>query len=128
MGRRRSGTRRWPRTGWENVPVRRRCSTSTATYGAITDLRPHVARIPEIGTQRIAILSYHKFAGPDWPVEEFQACEVKLAGGETVGMLLAERATVLSNGLQVRETRKRSEGGHQVAILSTNQVLDKERL
>jgi len=82
----------------------------------------------EMETQRIAILSYHKFAGPDWPVEEFQACEVKLAGGETVGMLLAERATVLSNGLQVREIRKRSESGHQVSILTTNQILDRERL
>jgi hypothetical protein len=79
-------------------------------------------------TRRIAILSYHKFAGEDWPVEEFQACEVKLAGGETAAMLLAERATMLSNGLKVREIRKRSEGGHQVAILATNQVLDKERL
>jgi hypothetical protein len=82
----------------------------------------------EMDTQRIAILSYHKFAGADWPVEEFQSCEVKLAGGEAVGMLLAERATVLSNGLQVREIRKRSESGHQVSILATNQVLDKERL
>jgi hypothetical protein len=79
-------------------------------------------------TQRIAILSYHKFAGPDWPVEEFQACPVKLAGGETVGMLLAERATVMSNGLKVREIRKRSESGHQVSILATNQVLERERL
>jgi hypothetical protein len=82
----------------------------------------------EMETQRIAILSYHKFAGPDWPVEEFQAGQVKLAGGETVEMLIAERATVLSNGLKVREIRKRSESGHQVSILATNQVLEKERV
>jgi hypothetical protein len=44
----------------------------------------------EMETQRIAILSYHKFAGPDRPAEEFQACEVTLAGGETVAMALAE--------------------------------------
>jgi Transposase protein len=82
----------------------------------------------EMETQRIAILSYHKFAGPDWPVEEFQAGQVKLAGGETVEMLIAERATVLSNGLKVREIRKGSESGHQVSILATNQVLEKERV
>ena len=81
----------------------------------------------EMEAQRIAILSYHKFAGADWPAEEFQACEVTLAGGETVTMALAERATVLSNGLTVRELRKRSES-HQVSILATNRMLEKGRL
>jgi hypothetical protein len=81
----------------------------------------------DMETQRIAILSYHKFAGPDWPAEEFQACEVTLSGGEKVAMALAERATVLSNGLRVREIRKRSEGGHQVSILATNRMLEKGR-
>jgi hypothetical protein len=82
----------------------------------------------EMETRRIAILSYHKFAGPDWPAEEFQACEVTLAGGEKVAMALAERVTVLSNGLRVREIRKRSESGHQVSILATNRVLEQGRL
>jgi hypothetical protein len=82
----------------------------------------------EMEAQRIAILSYHKFAGADWPVEEFGACPVKLVGGETVTMPLAERATVLSNGLAVREIRKRNESGHQVSILTTNRVLEPARL
>jgi hypothetical protein len=82
----------------------------------------------EMEIKRIAIVSYHKFAGVDWSAEEFQACEVKLAGGETVAMALAERVTVLSNGLSVREIRKRSESGHQVSILATNRMLERERL
>jgi hypothetical protein len=82
----------------------------------------------EMETKRIAILSYHKFGGADWPVEEFAEREVKLAGGETVTMQLAERAVVLSNGLKVREIRKRSPSGHQVPIVTTNRVMETERL
>ena len=82
----------------------------------------------EMETKRIAILSYHKFAGADWPAEEFKVWEVKLAGGETLAMPLAERVTALSNGLKVREIRKRSESGHQVSILATNRVMERERL
>ena len=82
----------------------------------------------EMEAQRIAILSYGKFAGADWPVEEFPAREVKLAGGETVALALAGRVTVLSNGLAVREIRKRNQSGHQVSIATTNPVLETERL
>ena len=82
----------------------------------------------EMETQRIAILSYHKFAGEDWPVEEFTSREVKLVSSETVSMRLAERETVMSNGLKVREIRKRTETGHQVPIVTTNRVLGTERL
>ena len=92
----------------------------------------------------IAVLSYHKYAGPVaqelkahyWPEEEFAAQEVKLAGGETnvlstlapVEMKLAERATSLNKKLQVREIRKLSEGGHQVAIVSTHRAMEMGRL
>ena len=82
----------------------------------------------EMAAKRIAILSYHKYPGPDWPVEEFAVHEVKLAGGETVEMELAERDTALSKTLQVREIRKRSQGGHQVAIVSTHRTLEMGRL
>lgn len=82
----------------------------------------------EMETKRIAILSYHKFAGADWPAEEFPLREVKLAGGETVTMQLAERETMLSNGLKVREIRKRNPSGHQVSIVTTNRMLETERL
>jgi hypothetical protein len=74
--------------------------------------------------ERIAILTYHKYPGADWPVAEFAACSVRLASGEEVTMKLAERGTLLSNRLWVREVRKLSEGGHQTAILSTNYQAD----
>jgi len=74
--------------------------------------------------RHIAILTYHKYPGGDWPVEEFAAGSVRLASGEEVTMKLAERGTRLSNHLWVREVRKLSEGGHQTSILSTNYQAD----
>lgn len=78
----------------------------------------------EMKLRRIAILSYHKYPGEDWPAEEFADCSVRLAGGEAVTMKLAERGTMLSNHLWVREVRKLSEGGRQTSILSTNYQAD----
>jgi hypothetical protein len=75
-------------------------------------------------SRRIAILTYHKYPGADWPVEEFSQCSVRLASGEEVTLKLAERGTMLSNHLWVREVRKLSEGGHQTSILSTNYQAD----
>lgn len=43
-------------------------------------------------------------------------------------MPLAERVTVLNNGLKVREIRKCGESGHPVSILATKRVRKKERL
>lgn len=82
----------------------------------------------EMDSKRVAILSYRKFAGPDWPEEEFTSREVRLVGSETVSMPLAERESVLSNGLAVREIRKRSQAGHQVSIVTTNRIMGTERL
>jgi len=70
--------------------------------------------------RRIACLTYHKFPGADWPAEEFAPYQVRLASGEVVVMELAERGTCLRNGLWVRELRKRTERGHQTAILCTD--------
>lgn len=70
--------------------------------------------------QRIACLTYHKFPAEDWAEEEFSAHQVRLASGEMVSMDLAERGSRLSNKLWVRELRKRSERGHQTAILCTD--------
>ena len=70
--------------------------------------------------QQMACLTDHKFPGEPWADAEFAAQAVRLANGETVCMDLAERGTCLSNGLWVRERRKRSERGHQTAILSTD--------
>ena len=82
----------------------------------------------ELQQQRIAVVTYHKFPGEDWPATEFTARPVALPGGETVTLMLAERMTMLSNGLEVREVRKQTESGKQVPIVSTNQVLSSERL
>ena len=70
--------------------------------------------------QRVAILTYHKFAGEDWALEEFAPCDLTLANGEKITLALAERGTCLSNGLWVREIRQREESGHQVSVLSTD--------
>ena len=71
--------------------------------------------------KRIAILTYHKFPKENWRAEEFVThSNVKLAGGETVTMQLAERGTQLSNKLWVREIRKLTDNGHQTSILTTN--------
>lgn len=78
----------------------------------------------EMKQRRIAILTYHKYPGQDWPAAEFGDCSVRLASGEEVTMKLAERGSMLSNGLWVREVRKLSEGGHQTSILSTNYRAD----
>jgi len=69
---------------------------------------------------RIACLTYHKFPGEDWSEDEFAPAAVRLANGEVVTLHLAERGTRLSNGLWVRELRKRSERAHQTAILCTD--------
>lgn len=69
---------------------------------------------------RIACQTYHKYPGEDWPVEEFTEQAVTLPQGESVRMPLAERGTRLGKNRWVREIRKRTEMGHQVAILSTD--------
>jgi len=70
--------------------------------------------------KRIAIISYHKYPKEQWPIQEFSIREVQLIHGEKVQMQLAERGCCLSNGLWVREIRKRSDSGHQTSILSTD--------
>jgi hypothetical protein len=74
----------------------------------------------EMRNKRIAVLTYHKFPGPDWPREEFAEHSVRLAAGETVTMRLAERETDMAGKLKMREVRKLSEQDHQTSIVSTN--------
>lgn len=74
--------------------------------------------------QHIACVTYHKYPKDNWREEEFQSYSVKLAAGEEVEMLLAERGTRLSNGLWVREVRKLNDSGHQTSILSTDYCSD----
>jgi len=78
--------------------------------------------------KRIACLTYHKHAGEDWPRQEFSRTPVRLASGEETAMQLAERGTLLSNGLWVREIRKLNSSGRQTAILSTDWRTEAELL
>jgi hypothetical protein len=70
--------------------------------------------------QRVAVITYHKFPGEDWPPAEFVPQDLTLANGEPVTLCLAERGTCLSNGLWVREIRQREDSGHQVSVLATD--------
>jgi hypothetical protein len=70
--------------------------------------------------QRIAVLTYRKFAGELWAPQEFRSCQVRLINGEQVTMEMAERGLQLSNKLWVREVRHLTEQGLQNSILSTD--------
>lgn len=75
----------------------------------------------EMKKQRVAILTYHKHPGADWPQSEFRPQEVTLVHGEKVTLELAERGVCLSNGLWLREVRHRCQkSGHQTSILCTD--------
>lgn len=80
----------------------------------------------QLEKERIAALTYHRYPTQDWPEEEFQQREVKLADGSLVRMKLAERGSRLGRGrgLWVREVRKLAEGGRQIATVSTNRSGD----
>ncbi len=77
---------------------------------------------------RIGSLTYHKHPGPDWPAEEFQLGTVKLAHGNQEQLKLAERRTVLSNGLEIREVRSLEDNGHQTSVLATTDTLSREAI
>jgi hypothetical protein len=76
-----------------------------------------------MNAKRIACQTYHKYPGADWPEEEFHPHWVKLIEGSQVQMPLAERGTLLGSKkdeqIWVREIRKRTESGRQIAIVST---------
>ena len=78
----------------------------------------------EMKQKRIALITYHKFPREDWPVAEFEEYTTTKRTGETVKLSLAERGSRLSNGLWVREIRKRCESGHQTSLLSTDYKAD----
>ena len=78
--------------------------------------------------QRIAVLTYHKYPGADWPVSDFTKQPVLLANGEEAKLSLAERSIVLSNGLAVREIRSLKDNGHQTSMLTTDPRTDMLRV
>ena len=72
--------------------------------------------------KRIACLTYNKYPGADWPEEEFQRHSVKLADGNVVEMVLAERGVFQGKELWVREIRKLRKSGRQTSILATDYI------
>jgi hypothetical protein len=82
----------------------------------------------EMKAQRVAVITYHKFPGEDWPATEFAPCAVVLANGERVTMALAERGVRLADKLWVREVRRRDEDGRQVSVLATDYRNDLQRV
>ena len=79
--------------------------------------------------RRIACLTYRRSPGPDWPAEEFSVEPVTLTNGETVDMVLAERGVYLERAdLWAREIRRRTDSGHQTAIISTDYISPRSRL
>lgn len=74
----------------------------------------------ELLDQFIACCTYRKNPGEDWPPEEFSERLVGLPHGQETNMKLAERGVWLGGILWVREIRKLTESGHQVAIVTTD--------
>lgn len=70
--------------------------------------------------KRIACITYHKHPKDNWPITEFSLQIMEGIAGNQVSVQLAERGTLLSNTLWVREIRRLSANGHQTSILSTD--------
>ncbi|MFP3984385.1 MAG: putative transposase [Desulfurivibrionaceae bacterium] len=76
-------------------------------------------------THRICCITYHKYPKGKWPEEEFGETEVRMPGGQTVSMELAERGSRIGSGadsLWVDEVRKMTKSGHQTSVISPGQA------
>jgi hypothetical protein len=74
--------------------------------------------------KHIACITYHKYPKEDWAEQEFSFFDIHTIAGNVVRTRLAERGTLLSSKLWVREIRKLSETGQQISILSTDYQAD----
>ena len=73
-------------------------------------------------THRIGCITYHKFPKQTWNESEFVHTHVTLPSGEVVSMQLAQHGSWIGSkkdGLWVRESRKLTSSGHQVALISS---------
>lgn len=77
---------------------------------------------------RLAVVTYHKFPGAAWALEEFHPQTLRLINGEEVILRLAERGVRLNNQMWVREIRELDAHGHQTAILTTDYTRDMGRI
>ena len=90
--------------------------------GVLPEEAPDLFR--RLARQGIACISWHKnFKGKDWPEEDFRQLKVPLYGpAETRGITvtLAEKRVALTNGLNVRQIRRRLDHGRQVPLITTH--------
>jgi flagellar biosynthesis chaperone FliJ len=88
------------------------------------------AFVARMWKKRIAVTTYIKKPGEDWPKEEFTLYKAKLNSGESLDLWLAERGTIIDwenargsskrNSLWVREVRRLRDNRAQGSIVSTN--------
>lgn len=75
---------------------------------------------------RIAVLTYKKNVNDLWDDDDFESHKVTIEGVDTQ-MLLAEK-TVVANGVELREVRKKNTNGSQTSIVTTNKKLSIEEI
>ena len=71
---------------------------------------------------RIAVITYRKNVKDTWPDEWFETMNCKVLD-QSVNMQICELGTCLDK-YWFREIRRKSENGHQTAIISTNPVIE----
>jgi len=79
----------------------------------------------EMQMQGFDVLTYRKGRYPAWPVKAFRTVS-GVVDGRRVSYELAERATELLPGFQVREVRRLCANGHQTSIVTTRDDLSIE--
>jgi hypothetical protein len=72
--------------------------------------------------QEFDVLTYRKGEQSTWQKRFFTTVK-GVVDGKKVEYRLAEREVKLSNGLKVREIRRRTDDGHQTAVITTNDKL-----
>lgn len=75
---------------------------------------------------RISILTYKKNVDDLWDIDDFESHKITIEGVDTQ-MLLAEK-TVVVNGVELREVRKKNQNGSQTTIVTTNKKLTIEEI
>lgn len=101
-------------------------------------------RMIKMQKDRIAVITYNKNIGEDWPLEEFKDSQIKLQSGEIVNYKMAERGVFKKirklrvkerkelfgdsykskKGIWVREIRKLKDNGQQGSIIATDYIND----
>jgi hypothetical protein len=75
---------------------------------------------------RISVLTYKKNVNDLWNTDDFKSHKITIEGFDTQ-MDLAEK-TVVVNGVELREVRKKNQNGSQTTIVTTNKKLTIEEI